>query len=89
MNCIETERLQLRQWKENDFSAFAAYYADENNAKYVGGQKNSDEAWRHMALQIGHWQLKRSWAQNTKTQSIYWNMDLIVCIATFDISSKP
>ena len=58
MNSIETERLLLRHWNENDFDQFAAYYADENSARYVGGRKNNDEAWRHMALMIGHWQLK-------------------------------
>jgi RimJ/RimL family protein N-acetyltransferase len=48
----------LRQWCETDFSNFARYYADEENARYVGGKKNADQAWRHMALQIGHWALK-------------------------------
>ena len=51
MTILETERLQLRLWKEKDFEQFAQYYADENNAKYVGGQKNNDDAWRHFALQ--------------------------------------
>ena len=47
MRCIETKRLQLRQWRENDFDKYAAYYADENNAKYVGGQKNAIELLEH------------------------------------------
>jgi len=86
MNCIETERLQLRQWKENDFSAFAAYYADENNAKYVGGQKNSDEAWRHMALQIGHWQLKGFgyWAVDEKETG-----DFVGCVGLWQSPGWP
>lgn len=58
MTEVETERLQLRQWKEQDFAPFAEYYADKEKAKYVGGQKKLDAAWRHFALQIGHWQLK-------------------------------
>lgn len=57
MSELETERLLLRLWKEEDFDQFAKYYADEANAKYVGGQKTLDEAWRHFALQIGHWHL--------------------------------
>jgi len=58
MQSIETERLRLRQWNEGDFKSFARYYADKDDAKYVGGQKDSDQAWRHMALQVGHWKLK-------------------------------
>ena len=55
---VETDRLLLRQWKEADFEHYAEYFADEEMAKYVGGLKNRDEAWRSMALQIGHWALK-------------------------------
>ncbi len=55
---IDTERLTLRQWNERDFDIFARYYADEDNARYVGGRKDPEQAWRHLALQIGHWQLK-------------------------------
>lgn len=58
MEVIETERLQLRQWNENDFDSFARYYSDEANARYVGGKKDPEKAWRHLALQIGHWKLK-------------------------------
>ena len=58
MKSIETKRLRLRHWNEDDYANFAAFYADDFNAKYVGGLKNSDEAWRLMALNIGHWQLK-------------------------------
>jgi len=58
MCILETERLTLRQWKNTDFAQFAEYYADQNNAKYVGGQKSIDDAWRHFALQIGHWHLQ-------------------------------
>ncbi len=58
MESIETLRLKLRQWKESDFPDFARYYADKDDARYVGGQKDADQAWRHMALQIGHWKPK-------------------------------
>ena len=53
-----SDRLKLRQWESTDFEVFAEYYSNESNAKYVGGQKTIDEAWRHFALQIGHWHLK-------------------------------
>ncbi len=55
---LETERLRLRHWRQDDFEEYARFFADAENAKYVGGQMNADEAWRSMALQIGHWRLK-------------------------------
>ena len=58
METLETRRLKLRQWSESDFINLARFYADEDNARYVGGKKDPDQAWRHMALQIGHWNLK-------------------------------
>jgi ribosomal-protein-alanine N-acetyltransferase len=73
MDSIETARLKLRQWKEGDFDNFARYYADEENARYVGGKKDPDQAWRHMALQAGHWQLKGFgyWAVDEKDSSVF------------------
>lgn len=58
MSEIETARLRLRNWKSSDSEAFIQYYSDEANARYVGGRKNADDAWRHLALQVGHWHLK-------------------------------
>jgi len=86
MKSLETERLRLRQWTENDFDAFAAYYADENNAKYVGGQKNRDEAWRHMALQLGHWHLKGfgNWAVDEKETG-----DFVGCVGLWQSPGWP
>jgi len=57
MSNIETERLNLRQWMSSDFDALVAFYADESNAKYVGGVKDNDQTWRALATHIGHWQL--------------------------------
>ena len=58
MTQLETDRLTLRTWVADDYESLVEFYKDEANAKYVGGVKNSDEAWRLLALQIGHWQLK-------------------------------
>ena len=57
MTQLETPRLHLRRWTYDDFDQFSEFYADYENAKYVGGQKTLDEAWRHFALLIGHWEL--------------------------------
>ncbi len=55
---LETERLKFRQWQESDFDAVAAYFAHEENVKYVGGRKNPEAAWRLIATYIGHYHLK-------------------------------
>jgi RimJ/RimL family protein N-acetyltransferase len=58
MYVLETDRLRLREWSETDFADIAQYYANEENARFVGGMKDRDGAWRHLAIQIGHWQLR-------------------------------
>jgi RimJ/RimL family protein N-acetyltransferase len=73
MEAVETDRLRLRQWREEDFNHVARYYADIENARYVGGKKNADQAWRHMALQIGHWKLNGFgyWAVDEKQSNSF------------------
>ncbi len=55
---LKTERLLLRQWDNDDFEVFAAYYADEEMARFVGGKSTRESAWRRMASIIGHWTLR-------------------------------
>jgi RimJ/RimL family protein N-acetyltransferase len=55
---LETERLRLREWREADLSTYAAFWADEDTARYVGGTCSRGDAWRRMAMQIGHWVLR-------------------------------
>lgn len=64
----ETQRLRLRQWEARDFEPYAAYYADEETARYVGGAADRDRAWRRMASEIGHWVLRGhgNWAVEEK-----------------------
>ncbi len=54
----ETERLLLRQWRVEDFDAYAGYYADEATARFAGGVVDRDQAWRRPAAEIGHWALR-------------------------------
>lgn len=86
MKSVDTNRLRLRQWCENDFDNYAAYYAKESNAKYVGGQKNADEAWRTMAMQMGHWQLKGFgyWAVDEKDSG-----DFVGCVGLWKSPGWP
>ena len=58
MKQVRTKRLLLRQWRDDDFETYAAYYADADLAKYVGGQSDRETAWRRMASLIGHWVLR-------------------------------
>lgn len=54
---LETDRLIFRQWKHSDFSVLAEFYEEEENARFVGGTKNAEEAWRLMSTYIGHYEL--------------------------------
>ena len=56
---LETERLILRMWREEDFEPYAKICADPEVMRYIGGKPYSTvEAWRHMAYMIGHWYLR-------------------------------
>jgi RimJ/RimL family protein N-acetyltransferase len=56
---LETERLVLRMWREEDFEAYAGICADQEVMRYLGGKPFTRlEAWRHMAFLVGHWQLR-------------------------------
>lgn len=57
---LRTERLLLRQFREDDLDAFAAIQADPIVAQYVGDGSPTDReaSWRLMALLLGHWTLR-------------------------------
>jgi RimJ/RimL family protein N-acetyltransferase len=56
---LETERLLLRMWREDDFEAYAEICADPEVMRYLGGKPlNRMDAWRNMAAMIGHWHLR-------------------------------
>jgi RimJ/RimL family protein N-acetyltransferase len=55
---LETERLILRMWRNEDFEAYARICADAEVMRYLGGKTFTPlEAWRHMAFLVGHWHL--------------------------------
>lgn len=56
---LETDRLLLRMWREEDFEPYALMCADEEIMRYLGGGNTLSrlEAWRHMAFLVGHWEL--------------------------------
>lgn len=55
---LETDRLRLRLWQERYFGSYAAIYADEEQARFIGGAMARPQAWRHMAALAGHWVLR-------------------------------
>jgi RimJ/RimL family protein N-acetyltransferase len=57
---LETPRLLLRQFRQNDFDALAALHGDAEVMKYLsdGKPKTRAEAWVMMASYLGHWELR-------------------------------
>lgn len=57
---IETERLILRMFREEDLEAYAEMCADPDVMRYLGEGKplSRSEAWRQMAMIVGHWRLR-------------------------------
>jgi RimJ/RimL family protein N-acetyltransferase len=60
MVTLETERLTMRMWRESDFEQHAAICADPEVMRFLGEGKGLSrfEAWRHMAMLVGHWHLR-------------------------------
>ncbi len=68
---LETERLILRAFEAKDIDAYAEMVADEEVSQFIslgGKPMNRIEAWRSMAMQLGHWQLRGfgQWAVEEK-----------------------
>lgn len=57
---LRTERLLLREFREGDFDAYARICADPEAMRYLGGGEplTRSQAWRSMAMILGHWQLR-------------------------------
>ena len=49
----------MRMWREDDSEAYAELCADPEVMRFLGGKTfDRTEAWRHLAMMIGHWQLR-------------------------------
>lgn len=57
---LETDRLLLRQFTDDDLDAFAGIQADPIAARYIGDGTPTDRetSWRLMAMFLGHWTLR-------------------------------
>jgi RimJ/RimL family protein N-acetyltransferase len=60
MVTLETERLILRPFREADFERYAVMCADPEVMRYLGEGRalTRGEAWRQMAMILGHCQLR-------------------------------
>ena len=67
---LETERLLLRQFREDDLDEWARITSDATVMRYVGGSAlTRDEAWRSLGYALGHWQIRGFglWAAEEKS----------------------
>lgn len=57
---LETERLILRELRDGDLEAYAPMMADPEVTRYLGDGRTQtrDEAWRSLAMLLGHWHLR-------------------------------
>ncbi|AFY35817.1 GNAT family N-acetyltransferase [Calothrix sp. PCC 7507] len=57
---LETQRLILRGWREEDFDAYSEMCGDPEVMRYIGAGKplSCEESWRNMAMILGHWYLR-------------------------------
>ena len=56
---LTTSRLTLRAFEQRDFEEYAAIVGDPHVTKYLGDGHalSREEAWRQMAVILGHWTL--------------------------------
>lgn len=57
---LETERLRLTAFGDRHFEAYASMLADASSTRFVGDGQPLDRmnAWRSMAMLLGHWALR-------------------------------
>ena len=65
---LETERLLLREWRDEDLDPYAAMSQDPEVVRHLGEPQDRAASWRGMALQAGHWALRGygNWALERK-----------------------
>jgi RimJ/RimL family protein N-acetyltransferase len=71
---LETERLLLREFRPEDFEAWASFCADPDVVRYLWGEPQPrTDAWRAMAMTLGHWALRGygMWAVERKSDGAF------------------
>lgn len=71
---LETERLILRALRPEDFEVYARFMADPDVTLHLTGEPMTRaEAWRNMAMVVGHWALRGygRWAVERKSDHVF------------------
>lgn len=71
---LETDRLILRAMRAEDFEAWASFCADPEVVRYLWGEPQPrSDAWRAMAMTLGHWALRGygMWAVERKSDGAF------------------
>ena len=55
---LQTEHLNLRAFREADLDDYARICADPEVVRHIGDPFSRAEAWLHIAMMLGHWQLR-------------------------------
>jgi RimJ/RimL family protein N-acetyltransferase len=55
---LETDRLILRGMHTGDFEIWAGFMADPEVMRYLSGPMTRTDAWRTIAMTLGHWELR-------------------------------
>ena len=57
---LDTARLRLRPWRDADIDVYAEMCADPEVMRHMGSGAtfSRGDAWRNMAMYVGHWQLR-------------------------------
>ncbi|GKY89342.1 GNAT family N-acetyltransferase [Sinisalibacter aestuarii] len=69
---LETERMFLRAFREEDFEEEVAFF-ESDRSRMVGGPLPRPQVWRTMAAMVGHWHLRGFgfWALEEKATGRY------------------
>ena len=54
MRTLETPRLRFRDWSLDDFPVLSDFFAQPEEARYIGGSRAPEATWRLMATYQGH-----------------------------------
>lgn len=56
---LRSDRLLLRQHREEDLAAAAAMWSDQNVVRHIGGRPfTREEVWHRMLRYLGHWMIR-------------------------------
>ena len=55
---LTTERLIMRAPREQDFPIYQGFYGDAEASHFYGGPMSASNAWKQLAMELGHWYLK-------------------------------